>query len=119
MTKIYVQVVGRKYDDARIAEILDNQEDILELLRKIHQQGVTMAGEVAKLEQDVAENASVIQSAITLLNNIKALLDAAGTDPVKLAALSTALEANSAALAAAVVANTPSGGAGPTPDPNS
>ena len=66
-----------------------------------------MAGEVAKLEQDVADQTTVIQSAITLLQNIKALLDAAGTDPAKLAALSAAIEANSSALAAAVVANTP------------
>lgn len=81
--------------------------EVLDLLRQILQQGETMAGEVAKLEQDVADQTTVIQSAITLLQNIKALLDAAGTDPAKLAALSTAIEANSSALAAAVVANTP------------
>jgi len=83
------------------------QDEIIDLLRQIKQQGETMAGEVAKLEQDVADQTTVIQSAITLLQNIKALLDAAGTDPAKLAALSAAIETNSANLAAAVVANTP------------
>lgn len=68
-----------------------------------------MAGEMAKLTQDVTDNTSVVQSAITLLGNIKALLDAAGTDPTKLAALSSALEKNSSDLAAAVAANTPGG----------
>ena len=90
--------------------------EIVDLLKQILQKVEQMAGEVAKLEQDVADQTTVIQSAITLLGNIKALLDAAGTDPAKLAALSLAIEANSTALAAAVVANTPGGP--PAPDPN-
>jgi hypothetical protein len=45
-------------------------------------------------------------SVITLLASIKAQLDAAGQDPAKLQALSDALDAQSAKLAAAVVANT-------------
>lgn len=68
--------------------------------------------EIDTLTAQVASNTSVIESAITLLGNIKALLDAAGTDPAKLAALSATLAAEDEKLAAAVVANTP---AAPTP----
>lgn len=60
-----------------------------------------------QLQADVTANGDAIQSAITLLEGLKTKLDEAGTDPVALAALSTALEAQTAALAAAVVANTP------------
>jgi len=91
-------------------------KEIKSLLNRIIEQGEIMAGEVAKLEQDVADQTTVIQSAITLLNNIGQLLRDAGTDPVKLLALSTAIESNSTALAAAVAANTP--GAPTGGDPN-
>jgi hypothetical protein len=59
------------------------------------------------LTAEVANNTSVEQSAVTLLGNLKAELDAAGTDPVALKALSDQLAANDTALAAAIVANTP------------
>lgn len=63
--------------------------------------------DLSELEAAVAKDTAVDQSAITLLNGLKAALDAAGTDPVKLKALSDQLGSNSDALAAAVVANTP------------
>lgn len=53
---------------------------------------------------------TVESSVVALLADIKAKLDAAiasGADPVKLQALSDAIDAQSAALSAAVVANTP------------
>lgn len=56
---------------------------------------------------EVSENSTAIDSAITLLQGLKAALDAAGTDPVRLAELSAQLDAKTNALAAAVVANTP------------
>lgn len=56
---------------------------------------------------EVQQNSDVIQSAVLLLQRLKTLLEAAGTDPVKLAELVTLLDAQSNALAAAVVANTP------------
>lgn len=71
-----------------------------------------MADELTVLEQEVAENSTAIGSAVTLLQGLKAALDAAGTDPVKLKALSDQLSAQTDALAAAVVANTPSEGEG-------
>lgn len=55
----------------------------------------------------VATNTDAIESAITLLGNLKALLDAAGTDPVKLQAIKDTLASEDAKLAAAVAANTP------------
>lgn len=59
------------------------------------------------LTANVTANTNAVQSAITLLQNLKAQLDAAGTDPVKLQALSDALGKNDSDLAAAVAANTP------------
>ena len=68
-----------------------------------------MAGELAALQANVAKNTDVIESAITLLGNIKALLDAAiaSGDPAALTALSATLGAEDDKLAAAIVASTP------------
>lgn len=63
--------------------------------------------DLTKLQEEVQENGTVIGSAITLLNGLKAQLDAAGTDPEALKALSDQLDSQSNALAAAVAANTP------------
>lgn len=60
------------------------------------------------LQAQVATNTDAVQSAITLLGNLKAALDAAGTDPVKLQAIKDALTSSDTALSAAIVANTPS-----------
>lgn len=56
---------------------------------------------------DVTAQTTVEQSAVTLLNSLSAQLAAAGTDPVKLQQIKDGLDANTAALAAAVAANTP------------
>jgi len=63
--------------------------------------------DLTTLTQEVQENQDAIASAVTLLNGLKAALDAAGTDPAALQALSDSLSANTDALAAAVAANTP------------
>lgn len=55
----------------------------------------------------VAEQTTVVESTKTLLEQLKAMLDAAGTDPAKINAVFDALAANTDALKAAVVANTP------------
>lgn len=60
------------------------------------------------LTAQVTKNTDVIESAKTLLVGLKAQLDAAGTDPVKLKALSDTLAAEDQSLADAVAANTPS-----------
>jgi hypothetical protein len=59
------------------------------------------------LQAAVAAEDTVIDSAITLINGIPALIAAAGVDPAKLTALQADITAKSTALAAAVTANTP------------
>ena len=68
---------------------------------------IDMSAELDTLKAEVAHNTDVEQSAIALIQGLKAQLDAAGTDPVALKALSDQLGANAEALAAAVAANTP------------
>lgn len=62
------------------------------------------------LQAAVAAEDTVIDSAITLIQGIPALIAAAGVDPAKLAALQSDITAKSAALGAAVAANTPAAG---------
>lgn len=59
-----------------------------------------------ELVAQVAENTSVEQSAILLIEGIAAQLAAAGTDGTKLAELKARLATSATALAAAVAANT-------------
>lgn len=59
------------------------------------------------LMDQVSASVTVEASAVTLINGIAARITAAGTDPTKLAALTTSLNASATALSAAVVANTP------------
>lgn len=68
-----------------------------------------MAGELAALQAAVTQENTVIDSAITLLNGIKAALDAAiaNGDPAALTALSAEITAKTQALSDAIVANTP------------
>lgn len=60
-----------------------------------------------ELQTQVAANTSVESSAITLIQGIAAQLAAAGTDPVKIQALSDKLKASATSLATAITANTP------------
>jgi len=76
-----------------------------QILRKLE---ATMAV-LDDLTAQVTRNTDVTSSALTLIQGLKAALDAAGTDPTKLAALSAQLATSDDALAAAVVANTPAG----------
>ncbi len=66
-----------------------------------------MSNELDTLTAQVAANTDVEQSALLLLNQLHDLLVAAGTDPVKLADLTTQLATSKDALAAAILANTP------------
>lgn len=67
----------------------------------------TMAGNLDALTAEVANETTVEKSALKLIQSFAAQLDAAGTDPVALAALASTLKANDTELAAAVAANTP------------
>lgn len=66
-----------------------------------------MPTDFTQLEQEISEDASAKQSAITLLQTLKTRIDEAGTDPVKLKELSDSLSASTDSLAQAVVDNTP------------
>lgn len=56
---------------------------------------------------DVQAQTTVVSSVVTLLQSLSAQIAAAGTDPVKLQAIKDQIDQNSAAMAAAVTANTP------------
>jgi hypothetical protein len=82
------------------------------LLFKIIKKQKIMSATLDQLTQDVTNETTVDQSAITLLGGLKTKLDAAiaanaNGDDTQLAALSTQLETEQASLAAAIAANTP------------
>ncbi len=78
------------------------------------QKGILMASALDDLTAQVTANTSAEASAITLLQGLKAALDAAiaSGNPAALKALSAQLGTSQTALAAAILANTP---AAPTP----
>src|SRR5689334_10826932 len=87
----------------------------------------TFANELAQLQADVAAQGSVIASATTAFQGLAAQIAAAETaaksagatdDQVAgIAAVRQGLEANTAALAAAIPANTPAAAQGAVPSP--
>ncbi len=86
----------------------------IRILRRLDQLERHMSAELDTLKAAVAAEDTAIASAITLLNGLKAALDAAiaSGNPADLVALSTDIGNQTSALAAAVAANTP---AAPTP----
>ncbi len=84
---------------------IENKLDkIIDLLKK----GINkMSVEFDAMASQVQANSDAIDSAIVLINGIADRITAAGVDPTKLQALTDELKAKDAALAAAVVANTP------------
>lgn len=62
--------------------------------------------QLAALEAAVAAEDTVIESAVTLIKGIPALIAAAGTDPVRLKALQDDVTARAQALANAIVVGT-------------
>lgn len=90
-------------------------DEILSHVRALVAQGENMAGEMERLQAEVSESASVIDSAIALIRGIKAALDAAGTDRVALNTLSDSLDAKEQELSAAILENTPAADVEPPP----
>lgn len=97
-------------------EVLSRLDVVLEKLNLVIKKEDAMSKELDDLTAAVAAEDAVIDSAVTLINGIPALIAAAGTDPAKLKALSDDITAKSAALAAAVTANTPAAVPAPAPD---
>jgi hypothetical protein len=92
-----------------VVQVDRKTDELLERLeRRTYYQGQMIMADLTALTNQVAQNTSVEQSAITLLNGLSSLLAAAGTDPVKLNALQMQLSSSASALAAAITANTPS-----------
>jgi hypothetical protein len=88
--------------------------DIKAALAIITSQGLSIMTDLTNITTAVANETTVDQSAITLLNSLSAQIASLKNDPVALQALADSLTTNSTALAAAVAANTP---AAPTPAP--
>jgi hypothetical protein len=82
---------------------------LLDVRRTQRRQGHHMANALEDLKNSVANVLTVEQSAVTLIQGLKARLDAAieSGDPDQLKQLSAELGQSSAALSAAVLANTP------------
>lgn len=70
-----------------------------------------------QLTTDVQADTDAVTAATTLIAGLVQQIKDAGTDPVALKALTDKLEANTAALSAAVVANTPAAPPAPAPQP--
>ncbi len=89
---------------------LSRNEKLDEILRLLHLlvkgEKIIMA-DLTALEAAVKANTDAEDSALTLITTIAAELAASKTDPAKVQALANKLNASAAALAAAVVANTP------------
>lgn len=81
--------------------------DVAASLNSLHIKIDKMANELETLTTEVAETKTVMASAVTLLQGLKAKLDEAIGNPAALAALSAELDTNTNALAAAITANTP------------
>jgi hypothetical protein len=86
-----------------------------QLLELLATQGVKMSQELDTLTTEVQENGTAIASAVTLIEGLGAFVRDHANDPAALLAMANELDRNSAALGAAVVANTPA--AEPAPEP--
>ena len=82
-------------------------DKILAALTVLQQQETTIMADLTALTTQVAQNTSVEESAVTLIQGLAAQIVAAGTDPAKLADLTAQLNKSAADLASAITANTP------------
>jgi hypothetical protein len=89
--------------------IIGDDKFLMKILDEIQRKEDLMAGELDLLKAAVAQNTTVIGSAIVLLQGLKEKLDEAiaSGNPAALQALSDELGAQDQALAGAIEANTP------------
>lgn len=80
---------------------------ILAIVQAMQKGDLKMSAELDALTAQVAQNTTIEESAVTLITGLAAQITAAGTDPAKLAALTTSLNTSAKDLAAAIAANTP------------
>lgn len=110
------------YDDMaeirhRLSAIEYGQGRILRLLDGIKSEERQMSQELDALTAQVKQNTDAEQSAVTLLGRLGDLIRNSVNDPAALTKLANDLDASKAALAAAVVANTPADANPPTNPP--
>lgn len=99
----------------KLERMLNHQEW---LLHKILERITTMSAALDRLTQEVAENRTAVDSAITLIGGLADQIRELKDDPAALEALANELEQQQADIGAAVTANTPSEGGGePTEEP--
>lgn len=94
---------------ADLSRINDKLDRVLTRLENLKKQGEIMANQLDALKTQVEATKTVSQSAIVLLQGLKAKLDEAiaSGDPAALQQLADDLGANAQALAAAITTNTP------------
>lgn len=83
--------------------------ELADIKAKVHQlirQGGIMSQQLEDLKAAVAQEGTVVQSAITLLNGLSAQLAAIKDDPAAIEQLAADVQAQAAALGSAVAANT-------------
>lgn len=91
----------------KLNKVSSQLENVTSILKNLVKEDKQIMAALDDLTAQVTAQVTVEDSAITLLNQLTVLIQQAGTDPVKLAALTSQLKANADTLAAAVVANTP------------
>jgi hypothetical protein len=89
------------------SDVNEKLNAILNLLRESKTREVHMSAEMDALAAAVTENTTLDDSIINLLNGIAAQLTATAGDKAQALALAAELNAKSAALSAAITANTP------------
>lgn len=91
-----------------LAERLDRIEDMLGALGSTFNQRMTaMTKELDDLTREVSETDDAVDSVLTLVGGLADQIRAMKDDPAKLAQLAAQLDAKQAAIAAAILANTP------------
>jgi hypothetical protein len=96
----------RKKQQQRPSVVEGQLRFIIELLKVVLRKEYQMSAQLDTLEAQVRANTEVEASAVILIRGLADQIAAAGTDPAKLATLTTSLKSSADDLAAAVAANT-------------
>lgn len=112
---VHVHEVPDGDTSERLARVEALLRAVLAKLTIIDTKGSAIMLDLTALTAEVADNGDVIASASTLLSSLSQQIRDMAGDPAAIAALADQLDANSAALADAVAANTPAA-SGTTPD---
>lgn len=107
MTIHLIVEIRSPVDPGLSEQITRLRNELVARLNALQKGELLIMADLSQIETDVTAQTSVVDSAVTLLGSIAQQLKDAGNDPVKLAALHEHLIANTAALAAAILVNTP------------